>query len=125
MWSPFLPGLEGDGTGDLPGIIGRLPYLRDLGLDAIWLSPIFPSPMADFGYGISDYAGVDPIFGTLNDFDLLAVRHCKRRSGHARSHLQTSSSRWSTQGLRSPGQASADRVARPAELLSEIAFCCG
>jgi alpha-glucosidase len=41
---------NGDGTGDLPGIIGRLPYLRDLGLDAIWLSPIFPSPMADFGY---------------------------------------------------------------------------
>jgi alpha-glucosidase len=68
---------NGDGIGDLPGIIGRLPYLRGLGVDAIWLSPIFPSPMADFGYDISDYAGVDPIFGTLKDFDLLV------RSAHA------------------------------------------
>jgi alpha-glucosidase len=62
---------NGDGIGDLPGIIGRLPYLRGLGIDAIWLSPIFPSPMADFGYDICNYTGVDPIFGTLNDFDLL------------------------------------------------------
>lgn len=62
---------NGDGVGDLPGIIGRLPYLQSLGVDAIWLSPIFPSPMADFGYDISDYTGVDPIFGTLEDFDLL------------------------------------------------------
>jgi alpha-glucosidase len=62
---------NGDGIGDLSGIVSRLPYLRSLGIDAIWLSPIFPSPMADFGYDISDYTGVDPIFGTLNDFDLL------------------------------------------------------
>jgi alpha-glucosidase len=62
---------NGDGVGDLSGIIRRLPYLRSLGVDAIWLSPIFPSPMADFGYDISDYTGVDPIFGTLKDFDLL------------------------------------------------------
>jgi alpha-glucosidase len=62
---------NGDGVGDLPGIIRRLPYLRSLGVDAIWLSPIFPSPMADFGYDISDYTGVDPVFGTLKDFDLL------------------------------------------------------
>jgi alpha-glucosidase len=68
---------NGDGIGDLPGIIGRLPYLRSLGIDAVWLSPIFPSPMADFGYDISDYTGVDPIFGTLNDFDSLV------RSAHA------------------------------------------
>jgi alpha-glucosidase len=62
---------NGDGSGDLPGIISRLPYLSGLGIDAIWLSPIFSSPMADFGYDISDYTGVDPIFGTLDDFDLL------------------------------------------------------
>ncbi len=67
---------NGDGTGDLPGIAARLPYLRDLGVDAIWLSPIFPSPMADFGYDISDYVGVDPSFGTLRDFDtMLAAAH--------------------------------------------------
>src|SRR5450631_1339011 len=67
---------NGDGIGDLPGIIGRMPYLRDLGVDAIWLSPIFPSPMADFGYDISNYLGVDPIFGTPDDFDaLVAAAH--------------------------------------------------
>ena len=62
---------NGDGIGDLTGIIGRLPYLKRLGIDAIWLSPIFPSPMADFGYDISDYIGIDPIFGTAVDFDAL------------------------------------------------------
>jgi alpha-glucosidase len=67
---------NGDGIGDLPGITRRLLYLRDLGVDAIWLSPIFPSPMADFGYDISNYLGVDPIFGTLDDFDtLVAAAH--------------------------------------------------
>jgi len=67
---------NGDGIGDLPGITARLPYLRALGIDAIWLSPIFPSPMADFGYDISDYVGIDPLFGTLADFDaLLAAAH--------------------------------------------------
>src|SRR6202171_6336711 len=60
-----------DGVGDLAGIIGRLPYLQALGIDAIWLSPIFPSPMADFGYDISDYTGIDPLFGTMEDFDAL------------------------------------------------------
>ncbi|MDB5575435.1 MAG: aglA [Bradyrhizobium sp.] len=62
---------NGDGVGDLAGIIGRLPYLRSLGIDAIWLSPIFASPMADFGYDISDYTGIDPLFGTMEDFDAL------------------------------------------------------
>ncbi|HEY8336886.1 MAG TPA: alpha-amylase family glycosyl hydrolase [Tardiphaga sp.] len=62
---------NGDGIGDLTGIIARLPYLTRLGVDAIWLSPIFPSPMADFGYDISDYIGIDPIFGTSADFDAL------------------------------------------------------
>jgi len=60
-----------DGVGDLAGIITRLPYLQALGIDAIWLSPVFPSPMADFGYDISDYTGIDPLFGTLDDFDAL------------------------------------------------------
>ena len=62
---------DGDGVGDIKGIIDRLPYLRTLGIDAIWLSPIFPSPMADFGYDISDYTGIDPLFGTMADFDAL------------------------------------------------------
>jgi len=67
---------SGDGVGDLAGIRRRLPYLAELGIDAVWLSPIFPSPMADFGYDISDYTGIDPTFGTLADFDaLLAAAH--------------------------------------------------
>ncbi len=65
-----------DGIGDLPGIERRLPYLKELGVDAIWLSPIFPSPQRDFGYDIADYTDIDPIFGTLRDFDrLLAAAH--------------------------------------------------
>jgi alpha-glucosidase len=62
---------DGDGVGDLKGIIERLPYVRSLGVDAIWLSPIFPSPMADFGYDISDYAAIDPLFGTMADLGAL------------------------------------------------------
>jgi alpha-glucosidase len=67
-----------DGVGDLRGIIERLPYLVELGIDAIWLSPIFTSPMADFGYDIADYTNVDPLFGNLADLDHLiktAHRH--------------------------------------------------
>ena len=67
---------NGDGVGDLQGIIARLPYLADLGVDAVWLSPVFPSPMADFGYDISNYTDIDPLFGTLADFDpLVSVAH--------------------------------------------------
>jgi alpha-glucosidase len=62
---------NGDGVGDIRGIIERLPYVSALGIDAIWLSPIFPSPMADFGYDISDYVGIDPLFGAMADFDAL------------------------------------------------------
>ena len=62
---------DADGIGDLRGIIERLPYLVELGVDALWLSPIFASPMADFGYDISDYTAVDPLFGSLADFDAL------------------------------------------------------
>ena len=67
---------DGDGIGDLAGIAARLDHLVMLGVDAVWLSPIFPSPMADFGYDVADYCGVDPCFGTLADFDaLLAAAH--------------------------------------------------
>ena len=67
---------NGDGVGDLVGIRSKLDYLQWLGVDAIWISPIYPSPMADFGYDISNYTDIDPIFGTLNDFDaLLADAH--------------------------------------------------
>ena len=62
---------NGDGVGDVPGILERLDYLVDLGVDAVWLSPFYPSPMADFGYDVADYVGVDPMFGTLGDFDRL------------------------------------------------------
>jgi alpha-glucosidase len=59
---------NGDGVGDLSGIASRLDYVASLGVDAVWLSPIYPSPMADFGYDVSDYCAVDPLFGTLEDF---------------------------------------------------------
>ena len=62
---------NGDGIGDLAGIRGKLDYLQELGVDAIWISPIYPSPMADFGYDISDYTDIDPVFGTLAEFDAL------------------------------------------------------
>ena len=66
----------GDGIGDLPGITSRLPELADLGIDAVWLSPFFTSPQKDAGYDVSDYCDVDPLFGTLADFDeLLRVAH--------------------------------------------------
>ena len=64
---------NGDGVGDLLGILSRLDYLVSLGIAAVWISPIYPSPMADFGYDVADYTGVDPIFGSLDDFDRLAA----------------------------------------------------
>jgi alpha-glucosidase len=67
---------DGDGVGDLRGIAQRLPYVRDLGVDAIWMTPIYPSPQRDFGYDITDHAGIDPQYGTLDDFhDLVARAH--------------------------------------------------
>ena len=65
---------NGDGIGDLVGITSRLDHVASLGVDAIWLSPFFASPMKDFGYDVSDYCAVDPIFGTLEDFDALVAR---------------------------------------------------
>lgn len=69
---------NGDGIGDLPGITSRLDYLAELGIDAIWLSPFYPSPQADFGYDVSDYKNVDPLFGTLADFDTLVAEAHRR-----------------------------------------------
>jgi len=62
---------DGDGIGDLRGIIARVDYLSSLGIDAVWISPIYPSPMADFGYDITDYCAIDRVFGTFTDFDRL------------------------------------------------------
>jgi alpha-glucosidase len=74
---------NGDGVGDLPGIIAHLDYLNDgtpnsLGVDAIWLSPIYPSPLCDFGYDVANYHDIDPLFGTLADFDCLLAEAHKR-----------------------------------------------
>lgn len=62
---------NGDGIGDLRGIISRLDYLKDLGVDILWLSPCFRSPMVDQGYDISDYYSIDPMFGTMEDMECL------------------------------------------------------
>ncbi|HEY6052486.1 MAG TPA: alpha-amylase family glycosyl hydrolase, partial [Gaiellaceae bacterium] len=62
---------DGDGLGDLPGIRSRLPYLRELGVDGLWITPFYPSPGADHGYDVADYTGVDPQFGSLADLDAL------------------------------------------------------
>ncbi len=69
---------NGDGLGDLNGITRRLDYLQALGVDAIWLSPMFPSPQVDFGYDVSDYTAVDPQYGTMADFDHLVAEAQKR-----------------------------------------------
>ena len=67
---------NGDGIGDLKGIIGKLDYLSDLGIAAIWLSPVMPSPDADFGYDVANYKDIDPKFGTMDDYkNLIAEAH--------------------------------------------------
>src|SRR6266849_6448518 len=70
--------ITGDGIGDLAGIIAKLDYLTWLGIDAIWISPIYPSPMVDFGYDVTDFTGIDPIFGDLATFDTLIVQTHQR-----------------------------------------------
>ena len=79
-----------DGVGDLRGITQRVPYLVELGVDAIWISPIFTSPMADFGYDIADYTDIDSLFGTLTDFDALldAALRVFRDRGVAHTSLE-------------------------------------
>ena len=64
----------GSGVGDLPGITRKLDYVASLGVDAVWLSPFYPSPMADFGYDVTAHCEVDPLYGTMNDFDALVER---------------------------------------------------
>ena len=73
---------NGDGVGDLTGLISRLDYLRWLGVDAVWISPIYPSPMKDFGYDVADYTAIHPLFGTLADFDRL-IGEAHARAGSA------------------------------------------
>ena len=63
-----------DGIGDLPGITTRLEYIANLGVDAIWISPFYPSPQKDFGYDVSDYCDINPEYGTLADFDALIAK---------------------------------------------------
>ena len=72
---------NGDGIGDLNGITQRLDYLKTLGVDAIWLSPIYPSPQIDFGYDVSNYEAIDPQYGTMADFDKLVLEAKKRKIG--------------------------------------------
>ena len=71
---------DGDGIGDLAGFHARLDHLRELGVDAVWLSPIYPSPLADFGYDVSDHSAIDPVYGTLADFDVLVARGARARA---------------------------------------------
>jgi alpha-glucosidase len=69
---------DGDGIGDIKGITSRLDYLHDLGIDAIWITPMYPSPGVDYGYDISDYTSIDPVYGTMDDFDNLVAEAKKR-----------------------------------------------
>src|SRR5260370_28649702 len=69
---------NGDGVGDLNGITSRLDYLRDLGIDAIWITPIYPSPLVDFVYDVADYTALDPLYATMADCDRL-VSEAKKR----------------------------------------------
>src|ERR1700722_4676121 len=67
-----------DGIGDLKGITAKLDYLKELGVNAIWITPCFPSPQVDFGYDVSDYEAIDPMYGTIEDFDRLVAEGKKR-----------------------------------------------
>src|SRR5882724_2661883 len=79
---------NGDGIGDLAGVLARLPYLRELGVDALWFNPWYPSPMADSGYDIADYRSIDPAFGTLDEAErLIAEARVLGRVGRARALL--------------------------------------
>ena len=79
IWPKSFQDSNGDGIGDIPGIISRLDDLRALGVDILWLSPVYCSPLADEGYDISDYYAVDPHFGTLEDLDRL-IAEAKQRN---------------------------------------------
>jgi alpha-glucosidase len=109
---------NGDGIGDLVGIRSRLPYLRDLGVDAVWITPFYPSPLADGGYDVADYRGVAPQFGTLADFEGLvadAHRHGLRVIVDLVPNHTSSAHPWFTEALVAPpGSVERDRyVFRP------------
>ena len=98
---------NGDGIGDIPGIIQKIDYLSFLGVDAIWISPIYASPMHDFGYDISNYREIDPIYGTMDDFKLLLkLAHKKgirvimdmvlNHTSHLHSWFQESRANWAS-----------------------------
>ena len=112
---------DGDGVGDLPGLRSRLGYLADLGVDAIWLTPFYPSPLADGGYDVSDYCAVDPLLGTMADFDALISGAAARQirviidlvPNHCSAPTRSSAPRWppcpaATSG---PGSSSATAAA--------------
>jgi alpha-glucosidase len=104
---------NGDGIGDLPGVTSRLEYLQSLGVDAIWLTPFYPSPLVDGGYDVSDYRDVEPRFGTLADFDVL-VAQCRRRGLRVIADIVPNHSSdqhpWFAEALRSaPGSPARDR----------------
>ena len=83
---------DGDGIGDLPGIRSRLPYLRDLGVDAVWLSPFYPSPQADAGYDVADYRDVDPRLGTMSTMTRMPSSCASRMSASASARVPNSGS---------------------------------
>ena len=104
---------DGDGIGDIPGLRARLPYLRDLGVDGIWITPWYPSPMKDGGYDVSDYVGIDPLFGTLADARELvddAHRHGLRVIVDFVANHTSDEHRWFREALAAqPGSAARDR----------------
>ena len=111
---------DGDGIGDLRGIISRIPYLAALGIDAVWLSPFYPSALADGGYDVDDYRGVDPRLGTLADFDRTRRRAAQRPGSRssstscpitARTGIRGSSRRWQPAGARRPGTGTSSAMA--------------
>ena len=78
IWPRSFADSDGDGIGDLGGVLARLDYLTELGVDVVWLSPVYPSPQDDYGYDISDYQDIDALFGTLEQFDtLLEALHAR------------------------------------------------
>ena len=104
---------NGDGIGDLAGIIPRLGYLESLGIDAIWLSPVYRSPQDDNGYDISDYCDIDPMFGTLADMDNLITAGSRRQKRAATTPTTTITSGATAWRARRPTRCGPPLAARP------------